>query len=64
MDTDEVQIRIREGAILIASAHRPRSGWADAARDLRERGEDRLLEEPAPTRFDLEDWECEEMFAR
>jgi antitoxin MazE len=54
---DEVQITVKRGAILIASARRPRSGWAEAARDLAGRGDDCLLDEPAPTQFDLEEWE-------
>jgi hypothetical protein len=42
---------------VIASAHPPRGGWAEAAREMSERGEDRLSEEPVPARFDLEEWE-------
>lgn len=52
--TDEVEVRIRGGAIVIARASLPRAGWAEAARRMRQRGEDRLLE--APTRFDDEEW--------
>jgi antitoxin MazE len=54
--TDEVEVRIRGGAIVIARASPPRAGWAEAARRLRQRGEDRLLEAPTPTRFDGEEW--------
>ena len=34
-----------------------RSGWADAAKLMRERGEDRLIGGVTPTRFDDEEWE-------
>ena len=55
--SDEVELRVREGAILIMPVRAPRTGWADAARSLRERGGDRLLDPATPTRFDEEDWE-------
>jgi antitoxin MazE len=55
--TDEVELRVREGAIVILPARAPRQGWADAAQSLHDRGEDALLGTPTPTRFDEEDWE-------
>lgn len=55
--TDEVEVRIREGAIIIAPSATPRSGWAEAAKQLRERDEDRLLNPPTPTHFDEQEWE-------
>ena len=56
---DEVELHVREGAIVISPSIVPRAGWEDAAKELHERGEDQLLEpEPAvPTRFDEEEWE-------
>lgn len=54
---DEVEIRARNGAIIISPASRPRAGWAAAARRARERGEDRLLDAPTRTHFDDEEWE-------
>ena len=55
--SDDVELRAREGAIIISRTTRPRAGWKEAARRLRERDEDTLLEPPSPTRFDEEDWE-------
>ncbi len=55
--TDEVEVRVREGAIIIAPLVAPRSGWAQAAKHLRERDEDRLLNPPTPTHFDEQEWE-------
>ena len=56
--TEEVEVRVRGGAVVILSAPRPRAGWAEAAKQLRHRGEDRLLEAPTPTRVDQSgrDW--------
>lgn len=52
----EVEVRVRQGAVIITAAGRPRAGWADAARRARQRGQDRLLHEPTPTRFDDAEW--------
>jgi antitoxin MazE len=54
--SDEVEVRVRDGALVITPVRQPRSGWAEAARRTRERGEHRLLDEPSPTRFDDQEW--------
>ena len=54
---EEVELRVQEGAIIIARAAPPRSGWADAARHARQRQEDRLLDAPTPTHFYEEEWQ-------
>jgi len=56
---DEVELRVVDESIVIEAARSPRAGWAEAARLLRERGEDGLLDEPTPTRFDATEWEWE-----
>ena len=53
---EEVEVRVRRGAVVISSSRQPRAGWAEAARQMRERGDDGLLEEPTATRFDDEGW--------
>ena len=53
---DEVELKAEPGCIVIRAAKRPRAGWAEAARQMRERGEDRLLDAPVSTRFDREEW--------
>lgn len=53
---EEVDVSVRKGAVLISSSRAPRAGWAEAARQLRERGGDRLLDEPTATRFDTKEW--------
>ncbi len=55
--TEEVELGVRDGAVVIARATPPRSGWATAASQMRQRDEDRLLDAPAPTRFDEKEWE-------
>ena len=55
--TEEVELHARDGEIVIASANRRRAGWREAARQIRERDEDRMIAAPTPTRFDEEEWE-------
>lgn len=55
--TEEVELGVRDGAVIIARATSARSGWADAARHMHQRDDDQLLDPPAPTRFDEEEWE-------
>ena len=54
---DEVELRVVENGIVIAAARAPRAEWADAAELLHQRGEDGLLDESMPTRFDETEWE-------
>ncbi len=57
--TDEVELHVRDGGIMIASAARPRRDWAEAARLGHERGDDRPLIGGSSTQFDEEQWEWE-----
>ena len=54
--TDEVELDAEPGRIVIRRESRPRAGWAAAARKMRERGEDRLIDPTTPTQFDEKDW--------
>ena len=54
---EEVELQAERGRIVISAARRPRAGWAEAARRMRARGEDRLVDPPVATRFDREDWQ-------
>jgi len=56
---EEVRLRVIDGGIVIEAERAPRAGWAEAAAEARERGRDRLLDEPLPTRFDDSEWEWE-----
>lgn len=53
---EEVEIQIRGNALVITSHGQPRAGWAEAARQMRERGQDLLFHEPTSTRFDDQEW--------
>jgi antitoxin MazE len=52
---EEVELEAEPGRIVISRGSRPREGWAAAARRMRERNEDRLLD-PTPTQFDEKEW--------
>jgi antitoxin MazE len=54
--TDEVELDAEPGRIIIRKVSQPRAGWSTAARKMRERGEDRLLDPPTQTRFDKKEW--------
>lgn len=55
--TDEVELHVRDGAIVIERASIPRAGWAQAAQKMHVHDEDQLLDPPASTRFEEEEWE-------
>ncbi len=57
---DEVQLTLGPDGILISPALAPRTGWAEAASRVRERGEAGLLDAPLATRFDESVWEWDE----
>jgi antitoxin MazE len=58
--TDEVELGVRDGAVVIAHATPPRSGWADAARQMHQRNEDLYLGPPVPTRLMGRSGNCED----
>ena len=54
---DDVEMVVREGALIITPLGRPRAGWSEAFRVMAERGDDRLLDEPRPTAWDEDEWQ-------
>lgn len=54
--SEDVELRVQKGAIVIARAALPRSGWSEAAKRLRMRSDDALLDPPTLTRFDETEW--------
>ncbi len=55
--SDEVELHVRDGAIVIERASTPRAGWAQAAKEMHEHDDDLLLDTPTPTQFDEKEWE-------
>ena len=53
---EEVELEVRDGAIVIGPAEQLRSGWAEAAQALAARGENQLLDPFVPTQFDEQEW--------
>lgn len=54
---DEVELHAEPGSLIVQGARHPRSGWAAAARRMRARDDDQLLDEPTATSFDSGEWE-------
>jgi antitoxin MazE len=54
---EEVELHAEPGRLVVRAARRPRAGWAEAAKAMQARGDDRLMDEPTSTRFDQEEWE-------
>ena len=53
---DDVELQVRQGAIVITPAAPTREGWAAAAKLMHQRQEDRPLDS-APTEFETAEWE-------
>jgi antitoxin MazE len=54
--TEDVEIVVQGNALVISPAGRARAGWGEAFRTMAARGDDRLLDEPRPTRWDEDEW--------
>ena len=53
---EEVELEAETGRLIVRAARGPRAGWADAAKTMRARDEDRLLDTPTGSRFDEKEW--------
>jgi len=54
---DKVEIEVQRDALIIRSSARPRDGWADQFRRMADHSDDRLLDEPLPTAWEVSQWE-------
>ena len=54
---EEVELSVQKGGLVVRAARRPRDGWSEVFRQMAAHGDDHLLDEPAPTRWDAEEWE-------
>jgi antitoxin MazE len=55
----EVEISAQDDSLVIRPAKKPREGWAEACREMAQRGEDVLLDDVAPSlsAWDDDEWE-------
>ena len=54
---DEVELQAEHGRLIVRAARAARSGWADAAKSMRARGDDRLLDAATSSQFDEKEWQ-------
>ena len=52
----EVDLKVRDGELIISPSEQLRCGWDTAARVLADNGEDKLLDPVASTGFDEQEW--------
>lgn len=52
-----LRLRVVDGGLLLERMEDPRAGWSEAAREMRDRDEDGLVDDPVPTVFDESEWE-------
>jgi antitoxin MazE len=55
--TDSVELQVEGDRIVIRGAADPRAGWEEAAQRMHACGDDVLLDDWVPTKFDQEEWE-------
>jgi len=55
--SEDLEIEVESGRLIIRPAYRPRRDWEEAFRLMAERGDDDLLDAPTPTDWDEEEWE-------
>ncbi|MHB9032770.1 MAG: AbrB/MazE/SpoVT family DNA-binding domain-containing protein [Anaerolineae bacterium] len=55
--TGDVELVVKGNQLIIHASRRPRQGWAQKYAVMASQGEDILLDQPAPTRFDENEWE-------
>jgi antitoxin MazE len=55
----EVEISVKNGALVIRAAKKPRAGWPAAFREMARRGDDALLDAAPPnlSSWDEDEWE-------
>ena len=54
---DDVELQAENGRLIVRAARGPRAGWADAAKTMHARGDDRLLDAATANQFDEKDWQ-------
>jgi hypothetical protein len=54
---DEVELQAEQGRLIVRAARGSRAGWAEAARLMRARGDDQLLDAATSNHFDDTEWQ-------
>ena len=54
---DEVEMAVQADRLVITRPRNAREGWAEAFRQMAAAGDDKLLDELTPTRWESEEWE-------
>jgi len=54
---DEVELTVRDGAVVISASQSARHGWGEAAEAFAARGQDAMLDPYTPNAFDVREWE-------
>ena len=54
--TEEIDLEVRDGMIVIASQSVPRAGWAEAAKSMRKNQDDQPFEPFPSTKFEEMEW--------
>jgi len=54
--SEEVELRVEPGRLIVQAIRAPRAGWAEAARRMHAAGDDVLLDRATATRFDRRTW--------
>jgi antitoxin MazE len=53
----DVEIEAKGRGLVVRPLEGPRTGWARAFKNMSERGDDALLDETGPSRFDQDEWQ-------
>jgi antitoxin MazE len=54
---DEVELQAEQGRLIVRAARGARAGWTEAARRMRARDDDQLLDANTSSRFDEKEWQ-------
>ena len=54
---DDIELQADNGRLIVRAARGPRMGWAEAAKAMRARGDDELLDATTASHFDDKEWQ-------
>jgi antitoxin MazE len=55
--SEEVEIEVRDGSLVVRGIAHPRAGWEEAFTAMAEHNDDVLLDDVAPSAWDNQEWE-------